>query len=224
MSVIYIKNTDITQHKWAGQYVQPNEYYLIENTELVNWQNNSQLLTDIGNGIAIVAKTNDNTTDIIDVNEAINYLKGLGIQEVKVTEQIQSSPFASKVLENGKKLFAREHGIPETTIAAGTTVALLFEVPYTSCKITGAHIVGCKKGDTCNFKILDTDAGTLTGVPLYPVNQFGFDVNMPNDSYEKRYNYDADLFQGLHIDVEYTNNGTEEVKVSVNLDLHEVRD
>ena len=73
--MIYIKNTDTIQHKWAGQYVQPSGYYLIENAELANWQNSSQLLTDIGNGVAIVAKSNDGTQDITDVNEAINYLK-----------------------------------------------------------------------------------------------------------------------------------------------------
>jgi len=222
---IWIKNTDSEEHTYSGQTILSSEYYMIEqDVELDKWQNNSQLLSDIGSGIAVVARSNSGTDDITDINLAINYLKGLGTQEVKIIEQVQSSPFASKILENGKKLYAREHGVPKITIAAGSTQALVFEVPYAACKITGASIVGCQKGDTCNFKILDTDAGLLTTIPLYPVNQFGYDVNMPDGVYNREYNYDADLFLGLHVSIEYTNNGDEAIDISANLELHEVKD
>lgn len=79
---IWIKNTDTVMHTWSGQGILQDEYYLIENLELPRWQNNSKLQTDIGSGIAIVAKDNSGNTDITDVNDAINYLKGNTAVEV----------------------------------------------------------------------------------------------------------------------------------------------
>jgi hypothetical protein len=153
-----------------------------------------------------------------DVDYETNYKSAANKKNIN-----QQSPFATKILPDGKKLFAREHGIPQVTIAAGATASLVLEVPYISCKITDAEIIGCKEGDTVNFKILDTDSGTLSTIPLYPLNQFGTNVNMSNGIYVKKYAYDADLFIGLHIDIEYTNNGLSPVTVSANIGLHEVK-
>lgn len=155
-----------------------------------------------------------------------NYLAGSNKNlelPVALSSQVQNSPFSAKILSDGKRLYVREHGLPKTEIAAGTTVAMVFEIPYPFAKINGAMLVGCKEHDVVNFKVLDTSSGLLTTIPMYPINQFGFDVNMPNGIYKKTYPYDADLFQGLHICVEYTNNGSESVYVSVNLDIHEVK-
>lgn len=71
----YIKNADSVDHIWLGQLIHPNEYYQILPEEEIEWANDSKLLTDIANGIAIVAKASDGSADITDVNEAINYLK-----------------------------------------------------------------------------------------------------------------------------------------------------
>lgn len=67
-----VKNTDSVAHAWTGQTIEPNEYYIIENVELFKWQNDSDVLTDIGSGILVV---NDGTNDITDVATAINFLK-----------------------------------------------------------------------------------------------------------------------------------------------------
>lgn len=72
---IYIKNNDTILHTWSGQQVQPSQYYLIESNELNRWQSNAALLADITNGTAIVARDNSGNEDIIDINEAIDYLK-----------------------------------------------------------------------------------------------------------------------------------------------------
>jgi hypothetical protein len=162
----------------------------------------------------------DETTldNLIAAHDGVALLKDKAIKAIVESQQ----PFASKTLPDGKKLFGREHGVTPVTIAAGATGSLVFEIPYAAAKITGAHILGTKVGDTVNFKILDTDTGLLTTIPLYPLNQFGFSVNMPDGEYKKSYTYDADLFLGLHISVEYTNNGTETITVSMNLDIHEV--
>lgn len=68
-----IKNTTAEAITWVGQEIQPDEYYTIQPSEAHRWANNSILLSAIGAGDAIV---NDGTSDIIDVNDAINYLKG----------------------------------------------------------------------------------------------------------------------------------------------------
>jgi hypothetical protein len=67
-----IKNADTIEHTWCGQLVQPNSYYEVQDIELPVWANNSALLADIANSIAIV---NDGDIDITDVNAAIDYLK-----------------------------------------------------------------------------------------------------------------------------------------------------
>ena len=71
----YIKNNSGVTKTWVGQQLANQEYYLIQQAELVQWANNSTLLSDIGNGNAVVAKSNDGTQNIVDVATAINYLK-----------------------------------------------------------------------------------------------------------------------------------------------------
>lgn len=81
---IYIKNADTVNHTWSGQLVTPGQYYLLQSLEEATWANNSQLLSDIGSGKAIVARDNSGNTDISDINEAINYLKGIAPIEISV--------------------------------------------------------------------------------------------------------------------------------------------
>lgn len=53
------------------------EYYQLQSHEekQSNWIFNSELLTDIGNGKAVVAKDNSGTEDISDISDAIKYLQ-----------------------------------------------------------------------------------------------------------------------------------------------------
>ena len=74
---IYIKNPHLTNTiNYQGQDILPGEYELIAELNLPKWKSDSQLLSDIGSGIAIVAKDSSGNGNIIDVNLAINYLKG----------------------------------------------------------------------------------------------------------------------------------------------------
>lgn len=75
MSIKYIKNTDTVEHTWSGQSIQPSTYYQLDYQEEQKWANNSQLLADIGSGIAVVAKDDSGSNDITDVSSAISYLK-----------------------------------------------------------------------------------------------------------------------------------------------------
>ena len=71
----FIKNADTVDHNYLGQIISVGSYYQIQSNEEIAWVNDSMLLTDIGSGDAVVAKSNSGSDDILDVNDGINYLK-----------------------------------------------------------------------------------------------------------------------------------------------------
>lgn len=142
------------------------------------------------------------------------------------------NPFASKkIIINGeeKSLFKRVHGVG-LDIAAGSTGNIDFTVPYAFCKFTGANVFGSDIGDTLNFKVLDDATNTISGLDVgtyganFMLNQFGFNVEMPPGGvYENNSNYDADLYLGMILRCEYTNNGSATKHIGMNPWLHEVK-
>jgi len=131
-------------------------------------------------------------------------------------------PFARKTHSDGRKLFRRLHGISLSLDTSGTQQSITFTIPYTSCLMTAAEVINSVSGDTLNFKILDTAAGTVSGVPNYELNQFGFNVNIPTDYYEAPSEYDSELFGGLQIKIEYNPIDSVARDVHFNLILHEL--
>lgn len=87
--------------------------------------------------------------------------------------------------------------------------------------INEIEIINCETGDSVDFFVLDSDTGTYTTVPNYPLNQFGFDVKCPNDFYRRLSNYDADLLQGMQLYLVYNSKSAK--SVYVNYILHEVK-
>jgi hypothetical protein len=134
-------------------------------------------------------------------------------------QAIQNQPFASKTLPNGKKLYKREHGI-QAAVAVGTT-DVLFTIPYPWVKLIGIEILYGTTLDTCNLMILDSTTGTYTTIPNYKLNQFGFNVNVEPDSYSEESAYDADLYVGMQIKVEYTT--TTAKTIAINFNINEVK-
>ena len=138
---------------------------------------------------------------------------------------ISSDPaFTSKVLGE-KKLFQRVEGkeFPVTTASNDNT--LNFVVPYPSCKITGLEIIGGELGDKVILKILDSDTGMISGVPNYLLNTFGgkdCKVNVAKDYYVRESSYDADLYQGLYVSIDYET--VSDKTVYINYVLHELKD
>lgn len=132
-------------------------------------------------------------------------------------------PFADKTLPNGKKLFTRIHGISVNVQGSPDTID--FVVPYAACKISGIEVIGGHIGDKVSFQVLDTPTGTLSGVPNYMLNQFGFDMNVAKDFYNYKSMYDADLIQNMKLRVIY--DATDEAfprPIYINFILHEVKD
>lgn len=137
------------------------------------------------------------------------------IQEVNVGSQ---PAFADKVLPSGKKLFKRVHGV-EIDIN-NETKAIELVVPYDMCKITGVEILNASLGDKVDLKVLDTPAGTISGVANYMLNQFGYSVFMRPDYHKETSSYDADLIKDMKLCLEVTT--TENKKMYANFILHEV--
>lgn len=73
----YIKNTTGSDKTWLGTVVSTLSYCLIEDAEEKQWASDTALLEDITSGDAVVAKADDGSGDITDINDAINYLKDI---------------------------------------------------------------------------------------------------------------------------------------------------
>jgi len=143
--------------------------------------------------------------------------------DVDIYYEPQQLAFTKKTLPNGKKLYKRVHGSLWETIQPGTTASLQIEIGYSHVKMQGIEIIGCKEKGMVNFYIFDDDFGSYSGIPNYKLNQFGVDVNTPNDYYKKNSSYDADLYYGMVISIEYTNNSLVPHEVCFNAELNEVK-
>lgn len=149
------------------------------------------------------------------------YIESTAPTEVKIIEEVARAPFASKVLPSGQKLFKRIHGV-QYTVAANTTQSISFTVPYIQAKIDGLQILGASLGDTANFKVYDNNLGTISGVPDIMLNQFGFGVCLSKDFHVEESQYDADVIQGMKLELEFTNSTDSSVVIGANFILHEV--
>lgn len=210
----WLKNVSGVLKTYNGKDI-PNGTYKEVTWDLdLKFANNSNLLTDIGNGDVLMAKDDSGSTDITDVSQAIDFLKDKYVEE--------SLPFASKKLPGNKSLFRRIHGIRLDLDGTLTSQKVTFVVPYASAKITSTEIISAVEGDQVDFKVLDTAAGTVTTVPNYPLNQFGYGVYPSVGRYEQRSEYDADLFLGLQLEITVTPCNTDVRSIYFNLVLHEV--
>lgn len=160
-------------------------------------------------------------TAIVAAHSGEPYPEPPSISQVKVVEEVASAPFASKQLSNGQKLFKRVHGVSKT-IAANSTDTIQLIVPYSQAKINGLEIVGARHGDTANFNVYDTADGTISSIPNYKLNQFGFNVNLAKDFYKEKSQYDADIIQNMVLELEITNNNDTEVLIGANFILHQL--
>lgn len=132
--------------------------------------------------------------------------------------EVVSQPFATKVV-GGKSLFARNHGCAFSLSAGSNTKE--FVISYPHVKFTEIEIIGAELGDYTQLKILDTATGTYSTVPNYQLNQFGFSVYLKPDHYRKSCRYDADLYTGMRVVLEYESVSAK--NLYVNFTLHEVK-
>lgn len=131
-------------------------------------------------------------------------------------------PFARKQHTDGSKVTRRTRGFQLNLDSSGTPQSSSFAVPYVRCLITATEIVGARFGDRFKFEVLDTVAGTVSGVPNANLNTFGEDVYAAKDFYRAASAYDAELFGGLQIRVTCTPADSEARTIGINLELHEL--
>lgn len=136
------------------------------------------------------------------------------IQDVK--------PFAAKAVESGS-LFRRKHGFKSAEIAAGQSGTIELVIPYNQVKINEVEFTNAREGDTVDFKVHDTPTGTISTIPNYMLNQFGFDAELPNGLYRDKSDYDADLILNMKIVITYKNNGSTPHIIRGNITYHEVK-
>jgi hypothetical protein len=142
----------------------------------------------------------------------------------------QREPFATKFLKTGEMLFRRKHG-KKVTIPANDKKVVTFEVPYTKCKINKLEVIDANKRDRVDLKVRDSVMGIAQlgmGVPPAAVeankllNQFGFDVVVCDLLYSDKSDYDADLYQGMIVEITYYNDTPDDKEVGFNIIFHEL--
>ena len=163
----------------------------------------------------VLDKGASDTSDLTDFET--NYKPSANIRI-----EAELPPFGSKVLPNGKHLFRRIHGLDLPLDGTLNAQKVTFSVPYNSAKITSTEIISAVEGDKIDFKVLDTPTGTVSTIPNYVLNQFGFGVYPSSGRYEQKSEYDADLFLDLQLEITLTPINTDIRTVYFNLVLHEV--
>lgn len=142
-----------------------------------------------------------------------------------------ASPFSSKTI-NGYKLFRRKHGSNIVIAEPNETIIIDIVIPYDLCKIDKIEVIGANNCDTADLKVYDTPNAQVqinSGVPeAYRIpgrmlNQFGFNVVIPENFYEDSSKYDADLIKGMRVEASIKNNSDKQTKYGVNFTLHEVK-
>lgn len=217
----FIKNVSGSEQTIEGQSIADGAYYLIQATEEATFTSSSALLGLVAAGTVLIAKTDTGSDDITDLNQSIDFLKQMTSREVTISNNLQA--FAAKVLPDGSKLYKRKHGVKGDSIPANSSGSVTFTVPYAVCKLTDVEVMKGKEGDEVDFFILDTALGTVSSIPNFPLNQFGFDVQITKDKHSEHSEYDADLFAGLQLMFQYYNNNDTAVKPNFNITLHEVK-
>ena len=134
---------------------------------------------------------------------------------------VYSAPYAVKSNAT-HKFFKRVHGENNIIEPLGATGNIELIIPYNLAKIAHMEILNCSIKDKVSVKFYDTPSGTISGTPNAILNQFGYGVEVTNDLYRFKSEYDADLIKDMKISIEYTNNGLNDRYIGVNFILDEL--
>jgi hypothetical protein len=141
----------------------------------------------------------------------------------KFGDEIAIKPFAAK----GKNHF-RGKGVKKNC-GKGSTTFIDFVIPpgsggIATFRYNAIEILNGQYGDSVDLKIIDNESGSYSGYPSSPpvvtLDQFGDNWNTKPEM-SKELPYEATLYTGMIIRVEYTNNDSDKDRdVYVNHDLH----
>jgi hypothetical protein len=89
-NIIKIKNATNVTDIWAGQQIFPGSYYIIKTTtDQSRWADDNKVLKSLALGELLL---NDGTHDIVDLNSAINLLKGVSQKTNDGKAFVQNTP------------------------------------------------------------------------------------------------------------------------------------
>lgn len=201
---------------YGGVTLTGGKAYLIKPSELAAFQNDQVLIDAINSETGYLTVEIGNTS-----NPDRMYMGPDALNELMSDDVAIPNAFASKQIE-GKKVFRRKHGQIVDCLQGETKID--FVVPYERAKINLLEIVNGQAGDTVDLKVYDNAAGTISGVANQLLNQFGFDVALCDGMYKDKSDYDADVIQGMKIEVTYKNNGGADLlKRGFNIVYHELK-
>lgn len=130
--------------------------------------------------------------------------------------------FSKKIHRDGSKVTMRKRGFSLALDNSGSAQSTTFVVPHTRCLMTATEIINAVAGDQFKLEVLDTAAGTVSGIPNYSLNIFGDTVNAAPTFYRAESPYDAELFQGLQIKITCIPADSVSRNLYFNLELHEL--
>jgi len=123
-----------------------------------------------------------------------------------------TAAFSAKTF-GSKRLFARNTGM-QFSLSAGSNV-LTYTATYAWTKIIGMELINAEALDTCELKVLDSTAGTYSGIPNYLLNQFGYTLNMGPNFYIRTSPFDADLYVGMQLQFTYVSVSAKTVGLNI---------
>lgn len=219
----YIKNNTLTDKTWLGQTVLAGEYFLIPANKEVDWSSDSVVIADIALGEAIIAKTNDGLTDILSINEAIDYLKNNLPKSVLVEQPKDAAgrPIFSASPFSDAGGFRFRGASFKGTIASNTTQNIDYKITQERWINGGRALIdNVGPDDQITFQVVDKDniMGFGAGIVL---DEFISDYYVPQDgNIEVRLSYPAKITAGLYLRLRYTSTHASGCTLKCNLYLH----
>ena len=136
------------------------------------------------------------------------------------TTNVQAQPpYGSKtIVVNGitHKLYSRFTG-QQYPVNQGVNT-LTYTVTYPWAKLIGVECVGCESLDIVNFAVYDNAQGTYSGTPNALLQQFAYSLNLPAGFYQRMAQFDADIYQGMVIEIAYTSKSAKTVGINFLID------
>jgi hypothetical protein len=120
-----------------------------------------------------------------------------------------------------KNLYTRNVGTQNTVVNGANTIN--YTATFAWCKMIGMEAINGLAGDYASMYVYDTPAGTYSGTPNLLLNRYGYDLNIAPGYYEKKSQFDADVYVGMILRVIYTSVTTDSRFLGINFLMNEVK-
>lgn len=218
-----IKNNTNEVKSWAGIDINPNEYFLVPSHLRSEWANNNALLVAIANGEAIVCKEANQSGEITNISEAIDFLKGLGPRQVELLEAKDSEGrlITSFTPFSNPSGFRFRGASFKDSVPANSTKDIDYKIIQERWINGGILIVdNVGPNDTITFQVVDKDNILGYGFNIV-LDEFIKDFYIPQDQkLEIELSYPAKIIPGLYLRLKYTSTHNDGCTVKCNLYLH----